>query len=388
MRGLRGDLPLEGRPRSWAEIDVAAFDDNVSALRARCPRGRLLAVLKADGYGHGAVPLARAARKAGVVAIGVGDSTEALELREAGVDGPLIVLGALVPSEIPRVVRSGIIPVIHSVGRIRELDQEARRQGRVLPVHLKVDTGMGRLGMHPDRAVEAARAVAAAPSLRLDGIMTHLAGSGRSGVQGNREQSRVFGRLLERLSDERLRPPEVHLRNSAGLLDEGLRAPGETMARAGAALFGFCPDGTPPPRDLRPVISVRTQIVFLKDVEPGTSVGYGGGFVAERPTRLAVVPLGYADGVPPGLSDGGAMLVRGRPARVAGAISMDYTTLDITDVPGARVGDVATLIGADGDASVSVGEIARAARTIPYAVLCGLGRRVVRVPAGERAGAV
>jgi len=322
---------------------------------------------------------------AGVIAIGVGDSTEALELRDAGDNGTLLVLGALVPSEIPGVVNAGITPVVHSQGRLAELEEEARRQHRVQPVHLKVDTGMGRLGMQPSKVVKTARAIAASPCLRFEGIMSHLAGSGAQGRLGNRQQARAFVAMLEALSAERLRPPEVHLRNSSGLLDETLSAPGETMARSGAALFGFAPDGTSLPDEIKPVISVRTQIVFLKDVEAGAHVGYGGGFVAERPTRLAVVPIGYADGVPTGLAGRGALLVRGRQAPVSGAISMDYTTLDITDIPGARVGDVATLIGSDGAASVSVEDVARAATTIPYAVLCGLGRRVVRVPAGEKA---
>lgn len=383
MRGLRGDAPREDRPRSWAEIDVSAFASNVRTLRERAPGGRLMAVLKADAYGHGARILAPAARDAGAVALGVGDSTEALELRQAGVSTPILILGALVPNEIPSVVASGITPVVHSTGRLAELEEEARRQGRVLAVHLKVDTGMARLGMRPRKVPDAARAVARSRWLRLEGIMSHLAGSGAEGRLGNRDQARRFVRLLEDLSRARLRPPQVHLRNSAGLLDEDLRVPGETLARAGAALYGFAPAGAAPP-DLHPVLSLKTQIVFLKDVESDTRVGYGGTFATGRATRLAVVPLGYDDGVPPGLSRAGEVLVRGRRARVAGAVSMDYTTIDITDVPGARVGDEVTFIGARGGDRITVEEVARAADTMPYAVVCGLGRRVVRVPAGER----
>ena len=345
-----------------------------------------MAVLKADAYGHGASILAPVAQEAGVVSLGVGDSTEALELRRAGVRTPILVLGALVPSEIPFVVASGITPVIHSTGRLAELEEEARRQGRVLSVHLKVDTGMARLGMGAGKVPGAARVIARSPRLRLEGLMSHLAGSGPEGRTHNREQVRCFTRLLEDLSRDGLRPPQVHLRNSAGLLDGQLRVPGETLARAGAALYGFMPDGPPTP-ELRPVLSVKTQIVFLKDVEPESRVGYGGAFAAARPTRLAVVPLGYDDGVPPGLARAGEVLVRGRRARVAGAVSMDYTTIDITDVPGAKVGDEVTFIGAQERERITVWDVARLAGPAPHAVVCGLGRRVVRVPAGEKVAA-
>ena len=369
--------------RNWAEIDLSAFASNVRTLCERSPGGRLMAVLKADAYGHGASLLAPVAEQAGVASLGVGDSTEALELRRAGARAPILVLGALVSSEIPLVVASGITPVIHSRGRLAELEEEARRQGRVLPVHLKVDTGMARLGMRAEKVPGAAREIARSPWLRLEGLMSHLAGPGSGGDSADRAQVRRFTGLLEELSRERLRPPQVHLRNSAAIFDDELKVPGETLERAGAALYGFMAERPAAP-GLLPVLSLKTQIVFIKDVESGSRVGYGGVFAARRLTRLAVVPLGYDDGVPPGLAQAGEVLVRGRRARIAGAISMDYTTIDITDVPGAKVGDEVTFIGAQERDRITVWDVARLAGTAPHAVVCGLGRRVVRVPAGEK----
>jgi len=378
MGGVRG----AGRPRAWAEIDLGAFAENVRVVRGHAPAGNLLCVLKADGYGHGAVRLARVARDAGVAALGVGDSTEALELRHAGIQAPVLVLGALVPSEIPLVVASGITPVVHSMGRLMELEEEARRQDRVLPVHLKVDTGLGRLGMQPRKVAEAARAVAGSPHLRLEGLMSHLAGT--AGDPRNLAQAAKLSQWLVELTDQGLIPSMIHLRSTSGLGDPGLHVSGETMVRAGAALYGFVPRGATPFSGIRPVLSLHTQVVFLKDVAEGTDVGYGGTFRTRRATRLGILPLGYDDGMPPGLANSGEVLVRGQRAPIVGAISMDYTTIDITEIPGVHVGDEVMVIGSQGEDRISVEEVARRAGAIPYAVLCGLGRRVVRVFLSEK----
>jgi len=222
--------------------------------------------------------------------------------------------------------------------------------------------------------------------LIFEGLMSHLGGVGSEGRLQNRCQARRFVSLLEDLSSERLRPPQVHLRNSAGLLDDDLKVPGETLARAGAAAYGFGLPGAAA-EVLKPVLSLRTQVVFLKDVESGARVGYGGTFESRRRTRLAIVPLGYHDGVPPALARSGEVLVRGRRVRVAGAVSMDYTTIDVTDVPGVGVGERVTFIGADGAERVTVGEVAARTDLPEYAVLCGLGSRVLRCPTAERASA-
>ena len=371
---------LRHRPRSWAEIDLAAFRHNFAQARALAPNGQVLAVLKADAYGHGALAIANAAQSAGAAMLGVGDSTEALELRRAGVEADLLVLGGLVSSEIPSVIDAGIIPVVHGYGRVEELEHEAAAQGRRVRVHLKVDTGMGRMGMNPARVKEVAKRILQSKHMVLDGLMSHLAGAWPQEAAANRVQMQRFAVVLDDLRALGAQPRHVHIRNSSGLMDCEAQLPGESLVRAGACLYGFAAAGAEPPAGFHPVLALRTQIVFMKDVAQHAPVGYGGTFNPRRRTRLAIIPLGYYDGVKRGLANRGHALVRGRRAPLVGAVSMDYSTLDVTDVASATVGDMVTLIGADGRESQTVEQLAAAAGTIPYDILCGLGRRVVRIP--------
>lgn len=364
-----------------------AFAANVAHARSLAPAGQVLAVLKADAYGHGALAIAHPAEAGGAVMLGVGDSTEALELRRAGVMADILILGGLVPSEIPSVIDAGIIPVVHGFGRVEELESEAAAQGRRVRVHLKVDTGMGRLGMNIARVADVARRILASRHMELDGVMSHLAGAFPAEAAANRVQCARFAAVLEELGRLGARPRFVHMRNTSGLMDSELAIPGENLVRAGACLYGFSPSGTTPPRGFEPVLSLRTQIVFLKDVPPHTRVGYGGSFESRRRTRLGIIPLGYNDGVKRALSNRGTALVHGRRVPLVGAVSMDYTTIDITDAPLAAVGDTVTFIGRDGGEHQHVEDLALAAGTIPYDVLCGLGRRVVRIPVRGARGA-
>ncbi|MSR74301.1 MAG: alanine racemase [Planctomycetes bacterium] len=371
---------LRHRPRSWAEIDLGAFRHNLARARSLAPGGQVLAVLKADAYGHGALAIATAAQAAGAAMLGVGDSSEALELRRAGVEADLLVLGGLVSSEIPSVIDAGIIPVVHGFGRVEELEREAAAQQRRVRVHLKVDTGMGRMGMNPSRVKDVARRILQSKHVVLDGVMSHLAGAWPQEAEANRAQLQRFAAVLEELHSLGANPRHVHIRNSSGLLDREALLPGESLVRVGACLYGFSPAGNEPPAGFKPVLSLRTQIVFMKDVQSHAHVGYGGTFSPRRRTRLAIIPLGYHDGVKRGLANRGHALVRGRRAPLVGAVSMDYSTLDVTDVASATVGDMVTLIGRDGCERQTVEHLAAVAGTIPYDVLCGLGRRVVRIP--------
>jgi alanine racemase len=367
-----------GRPRVWAEIDVGTFQANLRRARSLAPRGRVIAVLKADAYGHGAVALAAASLEAGAVALAVGDSTEALRLRRAGFAAPILVLGALAESEIASVVAEGILPVINSEGRCVALEAEARRQGRRLPVHLKVDTGMGRFGVLPSRAPALARRIHESPHLSLEGLMSHLAGP--VGSAANAAQARLFEDVVLTLAAEGLRPPEIHLRNTSGLLDPAPARPFETAARVGAGLYGFAPGPRPGDYPFDPVLALRAQVIFLKDLPAGFPVGYGGAQETGGPTRIGILPIGYADGWRRALQGRGTVLLRGQRAPHMGQISMDYATLDLTRIPGVEVGDVATLIGRDGAQEIRIEDVAEASGTIAYEVACGLGARVARVP--------
>ena len=367
------------RHRVWADVDLSALRRNLDRVGDRLePGGRVLAVVKADAYGHGAVPVARAlAGHARLWGFGVGDSNEALELRAAGVTEPVLVLGTIIDEETPQVVSHDVRVGIHSMDRIRHLEREAARQERRVVVHLMVDTGMGRLGAQPARARELARAVAASPWLELEGIGSHVSSS-RPGHDFTLLQRSRLAQLVDDLREEGIAPPLVHFANTASIMGGvGVELP---LVRPGIALYGVVGPGPDAwARTLEPILSLRTQVVYLKDVPRDTPIGYNGTWVTPRSTRIATLPLGYNDGLAYRLSNRGRVLVRGAIAPIVGAVSMDYTMIDVGHIAGVRVGDVVTLIGRDGDETITVSELASLVGTIPYEIVCAVGKRVRRI---------
>jgi len=368
--------------RAWAEVDLDAAAANVGVLRARLREGtRVMAVLKADAYGHGAVPAARRLLRDGVDMIGVGDSTEAIELREAGITAPLLILGAIVPGEVEKVVAYGVAASIHTQGRLELLSQAAEALGRRAPVHLKVDTGMGRLGASPAMAIQLARTIAANPNLSYEGLATHYASASSPVPFQTSSQFETFRTVFSELEKEGLLPPLVHASSTAAVL--GPLREHFSMVRIGGGLWGIDPGNLEGSGfALSPCLALRTQVIFLKDFPAGSPVGYHRTYETERASRIATLPIGYNDGYAWGLGNRATVLVRGRRVPVVGAVSMDYTTIDVTEVPGIEVGDVVTLVGRDGDEEIRVEDLARLLRTTPYEITCRLGKRVVRVHAG------
>lgn len=376
--------------RVWADIDLSALRRNLARVVARVSPGTsVLAVVKADAYGHGAVPVARAlADEPGLWGFGVGDSNEALELRAAGIRQPILILGTIIADEVPQVVSHDVRVSIHSMDRIKNLEAEARRQGRRPKVHLMVDTGMGRLGAQPKRAAELARAIDASPWLELEGLASHVSAS-RPGHPFTGVQHARLRELLDELAADGIRPPQVHFANTAAILGGvGADLP---LVRPGISIYGMIGHELASlAAEFEPVLALRTQVVYLKDVPAGTPIGYNGTHVTTRPTRVATLPIGYNDGLSYRLSNLGQALVRGRVAPIVGSISMDYTTLDVGHIEGVSVGDVATFVGRDGEHVISIPEVASRIGTIPYEVACAVGKRVARVyrrdelPAGER----
>ncbi len=369
--------------RTWAEIDLDALSRNLAVVRTLAGAGvEVMLVLKADAYGHGAVPVAWHLLRQGVSILGVGDSTEALELRAAGITTPILILGAVVAGEMEDVIRGGILVTVHSSDRVRALRRAAEQSQTRVGVHLKVDTGMGRLGCHPKRAVGIAREVARSRRLDLQGVCTHLAGTEPGGNGESARQLTRFRSVLAALEKDGIRPPWRHAYASnallAGSAPPGSSTPEFNLVRPGLALYGVELDA-PSQGRLAPALSWRTQIVFLKDHPRGSRIGYGGTFTTRRPSRVATLPVGYSDGYRFAFSNNAEVLVRGRRCPVVGRVSMDYVPVDVTDVAGARVGDVVTLLGTDGAARIPVEELAARAQTIPYEIFCGLGRRVRRI---------
>jgi alanine racemase len=371
------------KSRVWAEIDLDAVTHNLRRVRFFAGEGKgIIAIVKANAYGHGAVPIAWHLAAQGVSALGVGDSQEAIELRRAGISIPIVILGAVVHGELSDVVAHDIAVTVHSAERVRLLEREARRAGRRVSVHLKVDTGMGRLGCAPRRAVEIARLIATSEHLRFDGLCTHFSSVGADEDGFTARQIARFEEVSAAIAAAGVPLPPRHAAASGALLS---RVAGHLDAvRPGIALYGIAP--SPGLQDgLRPVLSLHTQVIFLKDFPPGTPIGYMREHVTPRRSRIATLPVGYNDGYAFRLGGRAEVLVRGRRAPVVGRVSMDYLTVDVTHVPGVGVGDEVVLLGRSGDEEVSARELAERAGTIVYEVFTRLGKRVTRVYRGGAA---
>jgi alanine racemase len=368
--------------RAEARVNLAAIERNVARLRGVVgDRVALCAVVKADGYGHGAVPIARAALTGGASWLAVAAAEEARALRAAGIEAPLLVMGALSPEELPVALDARADVVAWREGFVEALDRPAR-------VHVKLDTGMGRLGTRdPAEATRVAEAIAAAPHLELAGAMTHFATADEPGDAFLGEQLDRFVAWARQLR-ERHAGILLHAANSAATLRE--RAAHLDLVRVGIAVYGLDPFGRDPAdHGLEPALELRSYVAAVKPAERGQSAGYGRRFVAGSPTVLATVPIGYGDGVRRALSDNADVLVRGRRRPLRGTVSMDNITLDLGPDRGAvREGDPAVLIGADGDGCILAEEWARRLDTINYEEACGLSARVPRVHHrdGEPAG--
>jgi len=348
---------------TWAEIDRGAFSRNVETIAKRLPRGsRLIAVLKADAYGHGAVEMARLCKPDRVAMIATALLEESLELRRAGIALPLLVLGPLTESQIRIAVDQGI--GIGVVGP-EELEIVCRiARDRDVAIHLKLDTGMGRMGVTEAELPGAVERIRSTPRLRIDGVYTHFANADDPSDTLTDLQIERF-----RAMSQAVPAPLHHLANSAATL-RGLVEPGD-FVRVGVALFGVEVVGS----RLDPVLRWRTEIMRLKDLPPSHGIGYGTTFHTLRPSRIATLPVGYADGYDRSFSNNADVLVRGRRAPVVGRVSMDLVTIDVTDIPAVRYGDEVILLGDE----ISADELAKRAGTISYEVLCRISKRVPRV---------
>lgn len=360
---------------TWAEIDAAAFKRNLATVASRLPGGsRLIAVMKANAYGHGAAELAKECTPDRVAMIAVVMLEEAMELRRAGITTPLLILGPMTEAQV-RIAAENRIDI--GVPGPEELEAVARvARDRDVVIHLKIDSGMGRMGSTEGELPRIVELTRSAPRMKVAALYTHYANSGDPDDPFTGEQNARFDSLAATLAEAGLAPPLRHRANSAAMV-RGLVRPGE-YARVGLSLYGAEPLDAGESR-LEPVMRWRTEILRLKDLPKGHAVGYGMTFRAGRPTRLATLPVGYADGYSRLLSNKGAVLVRGRRAPVAGRVSMDLVTVDVTDLPGAACGDEVILMGRQGDEEVSVEEIAGKIGTISYEVLCGVSARVPRV---------
>ncbi len=369
---------------TWVEISLPQLRHNCERVRALAASRRVMAVIKADAYGHGAVPVAKCLAESGMNWFGVATVEEALELREAGVKQPVLLLGGLYMSDPAHLIEYRLTPSVSSTARLDTYAECARRHGRPIEFHLKVDTGMGRLGLPLDRLASFVEHYRELEGLRLTGFFTHLASAEDLVASQTEEQATRFRAALEQLRALGIDPEWVHVSNSAALL-AGLAFP-ENLVRIGALLFGYClPLAVPPGREpkvlseFEPILTFKSRVVYMKDVPSGMPLGYGAAFHTRRPSRIATVPVGYADGLSRALSNRGRAIVGDQHARIVGNISMDLSLLDVTDIPGVAVGDEVILIGKSEHCSITALEIAQEIGSVPYEVLCSIGKRVPRI---------
>ncbi|MCX7933876.1 MAG: alanine racemase, partial [Planctomycetota bacterium] len=359
--------------RCWVEIDLNAIAENVRRFRqAVGPTVEVMCCLKANAYGHGAKEVAPAVLAAGAQRLAVATCEEGEELRAAGISAPLHILGASLPEEVEPAVARDLVLSIHEIGMARIISLEARRQNKIASVHLKIDTGMGRLGILPADAPAAAQEIARFPNLRLEGVFMHFAEAGDEAY--SRHQLGQFQEALRHLAEAGVRVPLRHAANSvASILYPEARF---DLIRPGAGIYGYhSPAWVGKRFPLVPALSWKCLVVQIKDYPEGSHLGYNRTFTTRRPTRVAVLPVGYADGYARAISNRGWVLIRGRRAPVVGMISMDYTMVDVTELPEVEVGSVATLLGRDDSERLTAEEVAEFADTIPYCVTTGIGRR-------------
>lgn len=365
--------PSDIRP-TWAEIDCGAFERNVASIASGLRDGaRLIALLKADAYGHGAVELARHCKPEHVAMIGVALLEEALELRAAGIALPILVLGPLDERQVRLALEHDITLGVPGPEELEHVARVARE--RDVAIHLKLDSGMGRMGVVESELPRVIELIRSAPRLRIDALYTHFANAGDVKDPFTQEQLARFDALLATLREAGIEAPQHHAANSAATM-RGM-TPGD-FARVGIALYGAEPLDEHSPR-LEQVMRWRTAIARLKELPAGHAIGYGTTFRTTRASRIATLPLGYADGYRRGLSNRGEVLVRGKRAPIVGRVSMDLTTIDVTDIEDAVVGDEVVLLGRQGDDEITVDELARKLDTISYEVFCAVSKRVPRV---------
>jgi alanine racemase len=376
---------LLARRPTWAEIDLNNLADNFNQVKQRVSQtARVMAVVKANAYGHGAVQCAQRLAREGADWFGVALPEEGIVLRESGITQPILCLAGYWPGQAAACIRHGLTSVVYRLEMIEALNQAAANAGVVTDVHVKIDTGMGRLGVRFDQLSDFVAALSQFHNVRIDGVMTHLAAADDASCQPlTRDQIERFDNAVLVFRDHGYRPTHLHLANSAGVY--GYRESWGNLVRPGGVLYGLWRDvlglATPSP-GLLPVMSLHSRICLLKWVPPGETIGYGCTFEASRRSLIATVPVGYHDGYMRGLSNRAHVIVRGMYVPVVGRVSMDLTLIDVTDVAGVEVDDQVTLLGLNREnpeLKITAEDLARIVGTLSYEVTCGISERVTRV---------
>ena len=364
---------------TWAEIDLDAIAQNAAELKKRAgARAELMVAVKANGYGHGAVPVSRAALAGGATRLAVHRTLEGLQLRQAGITAPILILGYTLPAESERIVHWNLTPTVNSRSQAKALSEAAMAQGRCLVVHVKVDTGMSRYGLLPDEVLDFWRFLSGLPGLDLEGLYSHHCVADLANKAFTRHQFSIYMEVVERLEEAGFAIPLKHVSNSATTLD--LPEMALDMVRCGIALYGLRPsDEVEPTVPLRPALTLKSRLARVRTLPAGASISYGRTYITDKPTRVALVPVGYGDGYHRILSNRGTILIHGQRAPIVGRVCMDQFVVDVSHIPTVQVHDEVVLIGKQGEERIPAEEVARWAETINYEVTTSLLPRVVRI---------
>lgn len=368
--------------RSWVEVSRRQIADNFQSVKSVVgPSVEVMPVVKADAYRHGALEVSRVLVEQGARWLAVSNVDEGVALRESGIAARILVMADFLPVERIALLDHDLTPVIHSLGDLLQLNQLAELRGTPVLYHLKIDSGMGRLGTRAP-AEEIAEAILASKWARLEGIMTHFASAADYGTSQTDEQMARFAQISNALAASGIRAQYMHMSSTIPVAYARRLAWG-SMVRPGHAIYGYVspPRGHAPARvlNVRPALTWKASILAVKDIPEGALIGYGGMYRAPKAMRIAVIAAGYADGIPHRLSNRGRVIAGGQMVPIIGAVSMDVTTIDVTQVPQLQVGDAVTLLGTEGEVTIDAQQIARTAGTISYGVLCGISARVKRV---------
>jgi len=370
---------LISKSPTFAEIDLNAFSHNLKQVRLKVGKDRkIISIIKADAYGHGAVEIAKRASVSGADMFGVSTVGEGIELREAKIESPILLLGGCSKGDAEWIVSYNLKRIIYSFDAVLSLSKEAERQGKIADVHIKVDTGMGRIGIQSDEVMGLVKKVSSLKNIKIEGILTHFATAYEVDKEFTERQIKIFKGVIEELKKSGFLFSFMHASNSAAIVNY----PDSyfNTVRPGIILYGSIPFDFPVEDFLiKPVMSWKTSIVHLHNTPEKTGISYGRRFVTKRDSIIATIPVGYADGYSRSLSNKVQVLVGGRRVNQIGTICMDMCMIDVTDLPDVKVGDDVVLLGRQGGEEIRVEELASIAGTIPYEIFCSIGRRVRRV---------
>ena len=363
---------------TFAEIDLGAVRYNLRKIKRMLGKDiKILAVVKADAYGHGMSEVAKAIVKEGVDYLGVASLDEARDLRRIGIKKNIIVLGPILPEEAEGVLKFNVIQTVSCLRMAKVLSELGQKKKKKIRIHIKIDTGMGRIGFWHEEAIDFIKKIASLKNIIIDGIFTHFP-SAEDDKVFTRRQISIFKSLIEDLWSHNIYIPLKHTSNSMALID--FKDAHMNMVRPGLIMYGLYPKKDLERRlRLRPALKLKTRVVHVKPVKKGRSISYGRTFIAKKDTKIATIPVGYGDGYSRHLSSRAHVLIRGRRAPVVGRICMDMTMVDVGHIKGVRPGDDVVLIGSQGKDAITAGEIAGLSGTIPYEVVCNIGRRVPRI---------